>query len=1402
MMFEHRENSILLSLHPMTLSPCKHVALKKRISLTSLVVGVFTLAFIASFQLTSADVTYSVSVDKTLVQGGSTQTYTFTIINGTSDNPIYNIKITKPTGFTVSASGITCPTNFGVNTDNLVASGFIECLGDPDPAFAARLAAGDTGLVTLSATAPTSDSTASWAVVTKDTEFISVTTNPVSEVDATTPTVISSTLITPNSGYLQGGASYDITWFGITDPHIISTPITLEYSALGDFSDTTSIATNEANDGTYTWTVPTSNLATAKVKITAVDSVGNSASDSSDSAFVIDSTVPEVNAGADVLTKVEITQDATVTDTNIGSYEWKKVSGPGTITFGTASAEDTTISASEDGPYVIQLTVVDLSGNSASDDISFVWDTTAPTVELTKDHDDLVVRDADTVMITATFNEAMSGTPMITIGDFVANMNESASSYTYSWDVPSGNDGDVVVSVVGEDLATNAFAGGGDVPTLTFTIDNTAPDAPVVSSPSDTVTVNAATYTISGTAEENALVKVYNGEAPVGEQQLSGGETSYSVNATLSQNTVNNLTVTTTDTAGNEGLSSPVSAITEDSIAPTITPFTVSNTVISPTVSSGVQDTSSIDVAFSETSDYTIKIKQGATLIKTLQDSRALNPDPVIWDGTNNSSVQVSAGTYTIEIIADDDANNRTTDTSVTITVDNTAPTIGTLVPSDSSYTSDSTPLISATLSEAGSGIFSASIMVTVDGDPVTIDGFADGVASYTPSVALLDGSYTVTVDVSDNGGTSAVQAVWSFTVDTTDPIIAIDGVTTPTSTNSQTISGSYTEANVASITVNGETADFEGGTYSVSVPLMESENTITANITDLAGRTDSASSSIVLDISSPVVNVGDDVRANAQFTTNATVTDATALTYQWTKQLGEGTITFGSATSENSTISSDTDGTFVIRLTATDAVGNQSSDDMELIWDATAPTVELTHDQSEDTIVRNADAVVITATFSETMASAPTISINSPGLVNNAPMAGSGDTWTYTWSVPSGNDGDHTVTVDGSDLAGNAYVGSDSLSMTIDNTAPSASEVTPVTNPTNDTTPNVVINVEEGASWVIKNGETELASGVGSGSSAPVTLSEITAGTYNLTLTATDTAGNTNDVLLTAFTIDTTAPTITNRTPSVGASGVAPIANITVTFSEAVAIGSGNVSFDPSISGTPVVEFDSETHIATINPENDLDNNVTYTIMFEDVVDLAGNVLNPDTSSWSFSTSTGYSITLTNNAGNGWNFISLPTIPASTAIADVLGDTAEDIASVWTYDAATESWTSYFPAGPDVNSLSTMTAGYGYWIKYTGASSATLTGEGNLLTSGGDTPSAPPSRSLPAGWNLVGYYQAPGTTNVDKSTAFQSLDGVYTNVLGFNNTGKTYVLNSNISTVNPGEAFWLLLQSSGVYSF
>jgi len=207
---------------------------------------------------------------------------------------------------------------------------------------------------------------------------------------------------------------------------------------------------------------------------------------------------------------------------------------------------------------------------------------------------------------------------------------------------------------------------------------------------------------------------------------------------------------------------------------------------------------------------------------------------PHSWDTT-----AVDDGTYTIEVSATDLAGNEGSD-FITVQVDNTAPVIADLTPGDSDNVSTATPTISATFSDVGTGINTASVLIEVDEVDVT-SAFTvtESGVSYTPTDNLTDDSYTVTVDVSDRAGNAAEQASWSFTVDTTDPVIVIDAVETPTHFPTQEITGTFTETNIDTIVVNEVEASIDGDTWTAAaVPLAIGENTITAIATDLAGNT------------------------------------------------------------------------------------------------------------------------------------------------------------------------------------------------------------------------------------------------------------------------------------------------------------------------------------------------------------------------------------------------------------------------------------------------------------------------------------------------------------------------------------------------------------------------------------
>ena len=82
--------------------------------------------------------------------------------------------------------------------------------------------------------------------------------------------------------------------------------------------------------------------------------------------------------------------------------------------------------------------------------------------------------------------------------------------------------------------------------------------------------------------------------------------------------------------------------------------------------------------------------------------------------------------------------------------------------------------------------------------------------------------------------------------------------------------------------------------------------------------------------------------------------------------------------------------------------------------------------------MVSTSEVVTITAGFSEAMTATPTISIT--GIVTSVimtPVSGT-NSYTYAWDTSSGtlSEGTYTATVSGTDLIGNAYAGTDSITL------------------------------------------------------------------------------------------------------------------------------------------------------------------------------------------------------------------------------------------------------------------------------------------------------------------------------------------------------------------------------------
>jgi hypothetical protein len=125
-------------------------------------------------------------------------------------------------------------------------------------------------------------------------------------------------------------------------------------------------------------------------------------------------------------------------------------------------------------------------------------------------------------------------------------------------------------------------------------------------------------------------------------------------------------------------------------------------------------------------------------------------------------------------------------------------------------------------------------------------------------------------------------------------------------------------------------------------------------------------------------------------------------------------------------------------------------------------------------------------------------------------------------------------------------------------------------------------------------------------------------------------------DVVFSTVQVDTTPPTITSRTPTAGAVGVAIDANVAVTFSEPVQAGTIGLEVRDSANNLVAgqVTYDGATRTATFQPSQNWLALRTYTVTVSGVRDPGDNLL--ATSTWSYTIQGTWRQTSSSDFGTG----------------------------------------------------------------------------------------------------------------------------------------------------------------------
>ncbi len=313
---------------------------------------------------------------------------------------------------------------------------------------------------------------------------------------------------------------------------------------------------------------------------------------------------------------------------------------------------------------------------------------------------------------------------------------------------------------------TNAILSDSSAQSIVFVstdgaFDNLPPLAPVISTPADGALLNSTSIGVSGTAEANSTINVYEG-ATVKGTAIASGAGSWSTTVTLTEG-AHSLTATATDAAGNTSASSTAVGVTVDTAPP-------SGTV---SINSGDAYTTSTSVSLSLTySDTT----SGVDEVRYSNDGVW---DTEIWEApaaTKSWTLTAGDGTKTVYYQIKDVAGN-TTATSDTIVLDTAPPSVPTINPVTSP-----TNVTPQTITGEKS---TDSVSVLVNGDAATITSSV----TWSYSFALSEGTNLVNVTARDAAGNESGVASTSIILDTISPIAVSDLTSSDRTSTSITLS-------------------------------------------------------------------------------------------------------------------------------------------------------------------------------------------------------------------------------------------------------------------------------------------------------------------------------------------------------------------------------------------------------------------------------------------------------------------------------------------------------------------------------------------------------------------------------------------------------------------------------------
>ena len=442
------------------------------------------------------------------------------------------------------------------------------------------------------------------------------------------------------------------------------------------------------------------------------------------------------------------------------------------------------------------------------------------------------------------------------------------------------------------------------------------------------------------------------------------------------------------------------------------------------------------------------------------------------WNYT--PSKELPDGKYTLELVADDLAGNRTRKTTE-VTIDTIAPQIEIDEPQN---TADTTPTITGR-TEVGATV---KVQILDKDGKVAAEGPAtvapNGDWSFTPATPLADGKYKVYAEATDAAGNVGNDtSANTFDINDKAPEVSINDID-DTNDTTPDISGKTDAGSTVVVTITDKdgkvvatgpaTVTGDTWTYTASPALAkDGDYIVKAEATSPTGVKGQAEpKEFTLDTTPPVITIEEpkDTSDNTPEIKGKTEPGATVnvqILDKDGKVVAEGPATV--APNGDWTYTPDKElpnGEYKVKAEAKDPVGNVGKAETAGSFDIdnTDPSKFVTVDPIADTNDTTPD---VTGKTLEGSTVTVTVKDKDGNVVATGPATVNGTTWTYTVSPALAKDGDYTVQAEATSKTG-VKGKSNEETFELDTTPPIITINEPVD--TEDTTPEITGKTEPGA--------------------------------------------------------------------------------------------------------------------------------------------------------------------------------------------------------------------------------------------------------------------------------------------------------------------------------------------------